>query len=50
MLDDARFAAMAALFPPNPGIRALVHIRVTRVSSSCGFAIPLMDYQASEKS
>ncbi len=44
--DDARFEPLAALFPTNPGTRALVHIRVTRVSTSCGYAVPFMDYQA----
>lgn len=44
--DDARFETLAALFPPNPGTRALVHVRVTRVSTSCGYAVPFMDYQA----
>ena len=44
--DDARFEPLAALFPPNPGTRALVHVRVTRVSTSCGYAVPFMGYQA----
>ncbi len=42
---DAGFPEAAALFPPNPGARALVRIRVTRVSTSCGFSVPLLDYR-----
>ncbi len=43
--DDSRFEALAAHFPPNPGARAVVHVRVTRVSTSCGYAVPFMEYQ-----
>jgi hypothetical protein len=41
---DRRFAEMAAHFPPNPGTRAFVHVTVTRVSTSCGFSVPLFDF------
>ena len=41
-----RFAELAALFPPNAGTRAFVHVQVTRVSSSCGFSVPFFDYKA----
>jgi len=43
--DDSRFAGLAARFPPNPGTRALIHVTVTRVSSSCGFSVPFYEYQ-----
>lgn len=43
--DDPRFEALAAHFPPNPGTRAVVHVRVSRVSTSCGYAVPFMEYQ-----
>lgn len=33
-------------FPPNPGTRAIVRIAVSRVSTSCGFSVPLMDYRS----
>ncbi len=46
MPDDARFETMAAQFPLNPGTRAIVVVHVTRVSTSCGFAVPCMDYRA----
>ncbi len=43
---DTRFETMAVQFPSNPGTRAIVHVAVTRVSTSCGFAVPFMDYRA----
>ena len=39
------FAEITALFPPNPGTRAVVRVRVTRVSTSCGYAVPFMEYR-----
>ena len=43
--NDPRFEPIAAHFPHNPGTRALVRMQVTRVSASCGYAVPFMDYQ-----
>ncbi len=43
--NDSRFGLMAEQFPSNPGTRAVIHVRVTRVSTSCGFAVPFMDYR-----
>lgn len=40
------FEALAALFPPNPGARALVRVSVSRVSTSCGFAVPCMELRS----
>ena len=31
-------------FPDRPGARAVIRARVDRLSSSCGFSIPFMDY------
>lgn len=43
---DARYAALASHFPPNPGARAIVHIAITRVSDSCGYSVPNFTYTA----
>lgn len=43
--EDERFDDIAALFPPNPGTRAFVHIALNRVSSSCGFSVPFFAHQ-----
>lgn len=37
--------SLYALFPPNPGARAIVRVQVARVSTSCGFSVPLMDFR-----
>jgi Pyridoxamine 5'-phosphate oxidase len=42
---DARFAALAAKFPPHPGLRSFVHITVERASSTCGWGVPLMKFE-----
>src|SRR5499427_1987500 len=46
--DDARFADLYATFEgaqsggvQTHGLRAIIHVRVDRVSDSCGFAVPL---------
>lgn len=42
---DDDFDELAAWFPPLPGIRSVIDVAVRRVSSSCGFAVPLMHYE-----
>ena len=37
------FTALAAEFPELPGRRSIIEIAVDRVSTSCGYAVPLMD-------
>ena len=42
---DERFETFATHFPDPPrGIRSVIHVRVDRVSSSCGFGVPFMKY------
>lgn len=41
-----RFAEFTALFPPNAGTRAFIHVAVNRVSDSCGFSVPFFDFKA----
>lgn len=43
--DHPEWESLSALFPPNPGARAVVRVHVERVSTSCGFSVPLMDYK-----
>lgn len=43
--DDAGFAELAARFPPRVGARAVIRVNVHRVSTSCGFGVPLMDFR-----
>ncbi|WP_424185688.1 pyridoxamine 5'-phosphate oxidase family protein [Actinokineospora sp. G85] len=45
--DDPRWADLIALFPEGdaPAIRAVVVVTATRISDTCGFAVPFMDYR-----
>jgi hypothetical protein len=47
--DDPRFADLIGHFDPaadGSALRAIVLVRAERVSDSCGFAVPFMDYRA----
>lgn len=39
------FEALRPSFPELPGARALVQVDVTRIADSCGWGVPLYDYQ-----
>ena len=41
-LHDPAYAEWAALFPPHPAARAVIVVDVTRVSTSCGYALPIL--------
>ncbi|GAA4862951.1 pyridoxamine 5'-phosphate oxidase family protein [Kitasatospora terrestris] len=46
--DDPRFAELLGRFDPaadGSALRAIVLVRAERVSDSCGFAVPFMDYR-----
>ena len=43
-LGSAEFDELAPHFEMMPGARAIIDVAVTRVSTSCGYAVPLMDY------
>ncbi|UVS80830.1 pyridoxamine 5'-phosphate oxidase family protein [Actinokineospora sp. UTMC 2448] len=45
--DDERFPALAARFPDGdkPAIRAVIVVTATRISDTCGFAVPFMEYR-----
>ncbi|MDH6575467.1 hypothetical protein P3T29_001091 [Kitasatospora sp. MAP5-34] len=46
--DDPRFAGLLALFDPSvdgAGLRAIVLVHAERVSDSCGYAVPFMDFR-----
>jgi hypothetical protein len=38
---DPDFPAWASLFPENPAARAVIVVDVTRVSTSCGWSLPV---------
>lgn len=41
-----RFSELANEFPPHAATRAFIHINVTRIADSCGFAVPLYDFNS----
>jgi len=41
--DDDEWAELLGRFPERSGARAVVRVRVERLSSSCGFAVPFME-------
>lgn len=41
---EAAFAELAGLFPPMQGIRSIVRVRLERAATSCGYAVPRMDF------
>jgi hypothetical protein len=43
--DHPEFSFLARLFPTNLGMRAVIRTKVTRISDSCGYAVPLFDYR-----
>jgi hypothetical protein len=45
MPEHARFQKLASHFPANPGTRAIVHIIIDRVSTSCGYSVPFFDFR-----
>ncbi|WP_418155250.1 pyridoxamine 5'-phosphate oxidase family protein [Actinoalloteichus caeruleus] len=44
--SDPDFAELVSRFEvePAPRLRAVIDVEVTRISDSCGFSLPLMDY------
>ena len=43
---DAKFREYIGLFPASNGSRQVIEMDVKMVQTSCGFAVPLMDYNA----
>jgi len=41
----SEFAALRALFPSTMTARSVVRMRVTRISDSCGFGVPLYEFR-----
>jgi len=41
----SEFAKLSAYFPQNAGMRAVIRVKVMRVSDSCGFGVPFFDYR-----
>jgi hypothetical protein len=42
---DEEFARLLPLFEPQPAVRSIVRVDVTRIARSCGFSVPLYAYE-----
>ena len=42
---DEAFGEYMPLFPPNVGARQIIEMEVDLLQTSCGFAVPFMDYK-----
>jgi hypothetical protein len=42
--ETPEWAELAGLFPAYPGMRQIITAEISRVQTSCGFAVPLMEY------
>lgn len=49
LTNDERFADLAAHFPDVAGVRSIVLIDVDRVSDSCGYGVPLMEFKGDRR-
>jgi hypothetical protein len=43
---DPQFADLKDAFRDHPGTRAIILVALTRISDSCGYAVPLLDFVA----
>ncbi len=43
--NDARWAELYALFPPDPGARQIFVMHIDNVQTSCGYAVPFYEFQ-----
>ncbi len=44
--DHPEFANYAPRFQDHPGLRSIIRVSVDRVSETCGYAVPLMEFKA----
>lgn len=43
--SDPRFAELEARFPATPAVRSIIRVDVDRVSDSCGYGVPIMEFK-----
>ncbi len=42
---DSDWPGLYSRFPPDPGARQVIDMRIEQVQTSCGFGVPLFDYR-----
>jgi hypothetical protein len=43
--QDQEFSRLRGLFPTEPAGRAIVHISISRIADSCGYGVPLFEFE-----
>jgi hypothetical protein len=43
--QDVEYAALRPLFPSEPEARAIIQVKLDRISDSCGYAVPRYSYE-----
>ncbi len=44
-LKSTRWESLNALFPAQAGVRAIITAQISRISDSCGFAVPIFEFK-----
>ncbi len=42
--DDPGFDELCQLFPPEPRVRSVIKVTITRIADSCGWGVPFYDF------
>lgn len=43
--DHSDFGELLKLFVPNPGVRSIIRVEVDRISDSCGYGVPRLEFK-----
>lgn len=43
--DHAEFGDLLQLFAPGPGVRSIIRVAVDRISDSCGYGVPRLEFR-----
>jgi len=47
--SDPGFGELEARFPQTPAVRSIIRVDVDRVSDSCGYGVPLMEFKSDRR-
>ena len=47
--NEPRFDELKTRFPDTPAVRSIIRVDVDRVSDSCGFGVPLMEFKGDRR-
>jgi hypothetical protein len=49
LTGDPRFEELSGHFESTPGVRSIIRVDVDRVSDSCGYGVPLMEFKGDRR-